>query len=412
MASSVKMRKTFIVISVITVVVTIWIFVIVLLQFLHPHYPESMYLSNLDDPDWLIKMLEEENDSIQTISMYPRTVKDPKEKILKVNINMWTPEVLRLNIQENSTLNISVDAVEEHFEIIQNSKEIKIITDLTKCKTFQVDASYVLNNDVIAWKAGISTIHVFSRVTGSEKKINLGKEILDLLAVVNENVFVWTDTSNNIMITNGTDTKELFKIEAKPKALEIFGDILCILSNDSFTLCNTATSEYNVIEVVADVILSPNLVLKLLNQRTGSALLELIGTMEFVELPTPSHIDTDKLDDLYVYRQGNRVVMVDGLKGTLQILGNGNKIYLPLKNLKVKYMVSTSTNDFRIFLSSGTAIYIITVISGRVENVLTRSDLNQVCDINRGFMVAGKDNCICTVLPSNVASLKAKIKSI
>lgn len=412
MASSVKMRKTFIVISVITVVVTIWIFVIVLLQFLHPQYPESMYLNNLDDPDWLIKMLEEENDSTQTISMYPRTVKDPKEKILKVNINMWTPEVLRLNIQENSTLNISVDAVEEHFEIIQNSKEIKIITDLTKCKTFQVDASYVLNNDVIAWKAGISTIHVLSRVTGSEKKINLGKEIRDLLAVVNENVFVWTDTSNNIMITNGTDTKELFKIEAKPKALEIFGDILCILSNDSFTLCNTATSEYNVIEVVADVILSPKLVLKLLNQRTGSVLLELIGTMEFVELPTPSHIDTDKLDDLYVYRQGNRVVMVDGLKGTLQILGNGNKIYLPLKNLKVKYMVSTSTNDFRIFLSSGTAIYIITVISGRVENVITRSDLNQVCDINRGFMVTGKDNCICTVLPSNVASLKAKIKSI
>lgn len=416
MPNNSKIHTILITFSILIVVVTIWIFVIVISQFVHPTESKLTSFGDFDDSMWLLKILEEtsekEENKIKTILMYPRIDEKRQETYLKVNIDLWIPDVLRFNVQNDTVQDIQVDAVEKHFEVLQNIYEIQIVTDLQKCKTFELK-EYILNDSVIVWKVNENTIRFFSSISGIQETVTFGIDIVELIIVVDETALVWRSVYNRIMITNLTNnnTRDLLPFYTKPKAVEMFGDMLYLLSGDSLTMCNTVYGEYHVIKVLADVILSPTLVLKLLCNSTRSMLLELVDTETFVELSTNSNVDTDNIDDLYVFTYGHSVLICDGLRGTVQILGSGQKHYLPLKNLKVKHVVEIGPNDFRIFLSSPTAVYIITIISGAVVNVLTRSDLRQITDISSGFIVEKhKKDYLCTVLPSSIANLIAKVK--
>jgi hypothetical protein len=420
-----KIQKAFISVSILTVLTTIWLFFIIMLQFIHPVQPEFASFNEFDDFDtMLLKMLEEESEKeegkIKTILMQPRDASNggeqrQQQQPLKVNIDLWAPEVLRLNVA-NDTLDIKINAVEQHFEVLQNKNEIKIITNLNQCKTFDV-TNYVMNDIIIVWR-GVSANAVswFSSVIGNQETLKFDNHISELLELVGETMLVWRSTENRIMMTNLIDnsTRDLMmSIDAKPKAVEMFGDVLYILNSEKLTVCNTVSGAFRQIEVVADVILSPTLVLKLLSATTRSMLLELVNNTNFVESSTNCNIDTDNIDDLYVLRQGHRVVICDGRRGTVQILGSGHKHYLPLKNLKIKHVVTLGREDFRIFLSSNTAVYILRIIGGEVVDVVTRSDLREISDINRSFIVRklSEDdaNFECIILPSNLAHLRAKL---
>jgi hypothetical protein len=401
-----KIKTTFIVLSILTVLVTIWLFIIMTLQFLHP------INNNTVDDTMFLKILEEENgEKFKTIVIQSRDSKSRQEQYLKINIDIWKPEIFILQPNIENMQNIQVEAMEQHFQVLQNDRQLKVVTNLDRCQTFEVK-TYVLNDSFIVWNKNQNSICWFS-IDGVNDTIIFGlDDIIDLLKLIG-NILIWWNTGKNfITITNLRDghTRELIRFDTKPKTVELFGDDLYILSSEKLTVYNLSRQEQQVIEVVADVILSPTLLLRLMSQTKSSMILELVGTT-FVESSTNSNIDTDNIDDLYIFTQGHSVLICDGLRGTVQILGS-HKHFLPLKNLQVKYVTSLA-NGFRIFLSSPTSVYVFTMVSGEVINsVVTRSDLMQITDINHSFILkkGKKDETYnCTVLPSNIVNLKANI---
>lgn len=420
MPSNGKIQKAFVVISILTVLITIWIFVILMLQFII--HPSETELTSNNFDTMLLKILEEEESEkedgkIKTIFMLPQEYasdQQQQQQVIKVNIDIWKPGIFRLN-RINDTMNIHVDAVEQHLEVIQNHREIQIVTDLNQCQTFEV-TNYILNDNVIVWQVNLNTVQ-FLHVNGSQETSVFDSDIVDLLKIVNESILVWRSASNRIVITNLMDKNTHYSIpfDTKPKSVEIFHEVLlCVLGNENLTVCNMVTGDNHVIDVIADVILSPTLVIKLLNHSTPSILLELTPSgMSFVESSININVDTDNIDDMYIFTQGHHVVIFDGLRGIVHILGDvHSKQYLPLKNLQVKHVVDIGSNDYRVFLSSHSTVYIITMISGKVVDILTRSDLRQVTDITNSFIVKkckDRNSFDCTVLPSGIANLTAKV---